>query len=161
MGEALPFNSPLETGLRALINLAAIAPEGADLQRLVLYDYIVVHSADIGGPVSIHPNNPSRGGELIIRRGLVEKGLMLMASRGLLTRDVDESGILFRATEEARPFLDGLVSPYICALSSVADWVADNLHQVLIDELQRELSKVVANKNHEFFDVHDSSVETA
>lgn len=101
MAETIPFNSSLGNGLRALIVLAAIAPDFADLQRLVLYDFILVHSGDVGGPSSIHPSTPSRGGELIVRRGLVEQGVMLMASRNLIERFADEHGIGYRASEEA------------------------------------------------------------
>ena len=54
---ATPFNSPLETGVRALTVLAELAPAALDLQRLVYFDYLVVHSADAGGPRSLHPKH--------------------------------------------------------------------------------------------------------
>ena len=67
---ATPFNSPLETGVRALTVLAESAPAALDLQRLVYFDYLVVHSADAGGPRSLHPNTPLRNGELLVRRAV-------------------------------------------------------------------------------------------
>ena len=151
MAEAVAFNSSLENGLRALIVLAAIAPDFADLQRLVLYDYILVHSGDVGGPPSIHPSTPSRGGELIVRRGLVEQGVMLMASRNLIERFADEHGIGYRASEEAYPFIDSLTSPYIRSLRRVADWIADTLQPTPVTELQIAVSGRVANMSNEFF----------
>jgi hypothetical protein len=43
-----PFNGPIETGLRSLFVLDAISPRSRDLQRLVYYDYLLLHSRDIG-----------------------------------------------------------------------------------------------------------------
>ena len=62
-----PFNSPLETGLRSLAILEAAFPNRYDLQRLVEMDYLVVHSADVGGPESLHAPLPLRAGELLDR----------------------------------------------------------------------------------------------
>ena len=51
MSTARPFNSPLECGLRTLTLLAASQPSACDLQRLIFYDYLLIHSGDVpGGP---------------------------------------------------------------------------------------------------------------
>ena len=75
------FNSPLETGVRTLALLVAAYPRSRDLHRLVQYDYLTVHSADAAGPPSLHPPLPLRSGELLVRRGIIERGLLLMMSR--------------------------------------------------------------------------------
>lgn len=119
-----PFNSPVEAGLRALSLLAAAHPDAYDLQRLLVFDYFVVHSADLqGGPVSLHPATPHRSGEILVRRRLVEQGLMLYMSRGLVERCSEPDGFRFAATEEAAPFLDSLTSPYCNELRDRANWV--------------------------------------
>ena len=81
MPEVQTFNSPIETGVRALILLAESYPDQLDLQRLLEFDYILVHTTDVDGPPSIHPALPLRSGELLVRRHLIERGLMLMMSR--------------------------------------------------------------------------------
>lgn len=73
--QSSPFNSPLETGLRSVAILAEACPDEFDLQRLLYLDYLVVHSSDADGPTSLHPNTPLRNGELLVRRGLIERGL--------------------------------------------------------------------------------------
>ena len=79
------FNSPLEIGLRVLYVLSELYPKGCDLQRLVYYDYILVHSNDVpSGPKSIHPNTPHRTAEILVKRELVKKGLTLMNSKQLI-----------------------------------------------------------------------------
>lgn len=43
------FNTPFELGLRMVYLLFALRPGGADLQKLVLLDYAIVYSEDVGG----------------------------------------------------------------------------------------------------------------
>lgn len=43
------FNSPFELGVRMVYLLNSLQPAGADLQKLVLLDYAVVYSDDLGG----------------------------------------------------------------------------------------------------------------
>jgi hypothetical protein len=50
------FNSPLEAGIRAVVVLEKLRPEAADLAEMVLLDHVVVHTADLGGPPSLHPD---------------------------------------------------------------------------------------------------------
>src|SRR5689334_10655553 len=94
-----PFNSPLECGLRPLVLLQAAQPAACDLQRLVFYDYLLVHSADVPeGPESIHPATPLRSGEALVRRHWIERGLLLMISRELVIRTFSAQGILYQAS---------------------------------------------------------------
>lgn len=48
-----PFNSPLETGVRSLTILEAAFPLSFDLQRLVEFDYVVVHSGDVEDDIEL------------------------------------------------------------------------------------------------------------
>jgi len=119
------FNSAVEVGLRALCVLTAGYPARHSLQRLTIYDYLVVHSDDIpGGPVGVHPRTPYRGGELLARRGILQDGLSLYASRGLLERRYEDDGIFFAASDLASGFLDALTADYVRDLRDRADWIA-------------------------------------
>lgn len=120
-----PFNTPLETGTRALAILDALFPNNADLQTLVTLDYLVVHSGDAGGPRSLHAPLPLRSGELLVRRGLIERGLSLMESRGLIAREASNAGFYYRATESSTPFLGALQSAYSNGLKARAEWAAE------------------------------------
>lgn len=121
---AAPFNGPVEIGLRALALLTEGFPAAASLQRLVVYDYLVVHSDDVpGGPPGMHPKTPHRGAELLVRRAVLEQGLLLYQSRGLVERQYTEGGVMLAATERSASFLDALNSPYLRVLRERAAWV--------------------------------------
>ena len=124
------FNSPIETGIRAVTVLVAAFPREFDLQRLVVFDHLVVHTGDIGGPPSLHPEIPLRAAELLVRRKLVESGLLLMISRGLAERNVSTDGIKYRAGDLAGTFLSALRSEYIQKMHVRARWVVEKYAEV-------------------------------
>src|ERR1700682_4471091 len=138
---ANPFNSPLETGIRALTILVAVYPKLLDLQRLVDFDYLVVHSGDAGGPESLHVPLPLRPGELLVRRELIERGLRLMMRRGLIRRAVAADGIQYQASETASPFLKGLTSNYIEKLKERAAWLDHNFGNATDSEIRKTITQ--------------------
>ncbi len=122
------FNGPVEVGLRSAMLLAEAYPMRLDLNRLVILDYMMLYSGDIpDGPESLHPPSPLRAGEVTVRRGLVEKGLHLFATKGLVSRHADESGITYSAQDIVPTFLDALCSDYAGALRERASWAVQRL----------------------------------
>lgn len=131
------FNTPFETGLRSVVILTAAYPDSLGLNRLVVFDHLVVHTEDVGGPKSMHPKDRSRAAEILVRRGLVSSGLALMQTRGLVERLVTPSGFRFRAGEESGSFVDMLSSEYMNALKDRAAWLIEHVHPTSDDALTR------------------------
>lgn len=144
-----PFNSPLEAGLRALAVLAWAHPAKYDLQRLVEFDYLTVHSGDADGPESLHAPVPLRSGELLVRRGLVERGLLLMVSRNLLLREASPEGFFYFATERTAPFLESLGAIYTNALRDRADWAVTNFGGWQTSEVAALTSRLLRHSQFE------------
>ena len=131
------FNSSIELGLRALCVLVETHPRPADLQRLVLFDYLLVHSADVdGGPESIHPPLPQRGSEVLVRRAILESGLALYARRGLVAVIADTSGFTYMASDRGASFLNTLRANYVDMLRDRARWIADSFEEMQTHEIQ-------------------------
>ena len=121
------FNGPLEAGMRAVAILGAAFPLAFDLQRLVAFDYLLVHTADVGGPESLHPPVPLQSAALLIRRRVVEDGLLLMMTRDLVRREAMPAGLFYKAGESAALFLDSLQTDYLVALKGRASWLVNAL----------------------------------
>jgi hypothetical protein len=121
------FNSPLETGVRALVVLNTAYPMMFDLSQLTWLDHLVVHTGDIEGPESLHPDLPHRSGELLVRRPVIEESLTLMRRLHLVDVVVDNSGIRYQASDEAYSFVELMRSPYAQALKERAKWLAKNI----------------------------------
>ena len=144
------FNSPIETGMRALILLAESYPEQLDLQRILEFDYIMVHTGDVDGPPSIHPALPLRSGELLVRRQLIERGLMLLISRGLISRHATPNGFMYQAEDDAGPFLDALSAEYLDDLKDRAVWVIDRFGEMSDHDIRIMLSTIYDQWSREF-----------
>jgi acid phosphatase family membrane protein YuiD len=125
--QALIFNSPFETGVRAVFVLHAMYPRAFDLERLVALDHLVVHTADVGGPNSLHPATSTHATEMLVRRELVHDGLLLMQSKLLVERLADSAGILYRAGPQAAAFTRLLATEYFHELREAAAYLAELL----------------------------------
>jgi len=120
------FNSSLETGIRSVSILTAGFSLKFDLHQMLAFDHIVVHTGDVeNGLSSLHPNVHQRNGELLVRRPIVQHGLDLMESKGLVVKEVAKSGITFTASEFAPVFIESLANAYIRELNTRAEWVVD------------------------------------
>jgi hypothetical protein len=145
MSEAKPtrplFNSPLETGVRSVVLLNAAHPKKFDLGALTLLDHVVVHTADIGGPESLHPTIPQRTGELLVRRQLVEAGLLLMRRIHLVDMETTNEGLYYAAADDASSIVDLMRTPYAVALKQRANWLADHLRDHDVAEIRKAMAE--------------------
>ncbi len=117
--------------------LVAGYPNYYDIDRIIFYDYLLVHSGDIaGGPASLHPSTPHRSGEILIRRPVLENGLKAMIFRGLIEVKYSNMGIEYVATDLAAPFLESLEAQYTKKMLAIADWVVHEFDSLPISELK-------------------------
>lgn len=138
------FNSPFELGVRMVYLLNSFQPMGADLQKLVLLDYAIVYSDDLGGPASLHTPVPYRGGEYLSRRDIITQGLYLMSTRGLVDAEMDETGITYFAGDTARAMVGALTSPYLRELEMRCEWAATKFAK--LNSLQ--MTEMFAQQGH-------------
>jgi len=144
------FNTPLECGLRLVIILDAISGE-ADLQRLVSYDYLLVHSGDVeDGPASLHPAVPFRGTELLVKRELVRQSLDYMFARELLEKRMSSSGITYCGTSLTQAFARLLKSGYASELKVRAEWLSRRFGSMSDSQLTDFMSANVGRWGAEF-----------
>ncbi len=148
-----PFNSTLETGIRALVVLDAFYPRRCDLLEMTWLDHLVVHTGDLDGhdaPESLHPDLPNRAGELLVRRQLVERSLRMMQQVHLVDVFETEAGIEFCASEDAPSYLDLLQAPYSLELKRRARWIADRFAGLETAEMRALIESRIGRWTAEF-----------
>jgi hypothetical protein len=148
-----PFNSVLETGIRALVLLEAFFPRQCDLIEMTWLDHLIVHTADLDGddvPESLHPDLPNRAGELFVRRRLLEHSLKLMQQVHLVNVMETADGICFVASEDAPSFLDLLQSPYNVQLKQRASWMAKRFAHMAATEIKALIETKIGRWTAEF-----------
>ncbi|WP_066358017.1 ABC-three component system middle component 2 [Aliarcobacter cryaerophilus] len=151
MNKEYVFNNPIETGLRSLIILNAAYPKPLDLQQLIYYDYLTVHTGDIkDGPESIHPALPNRTGELLVRRKIIERGLDLFVNKKFIERIFTQNGIEYQLSENSNMFLDMLEEEYTLSLKDKAYWVINKFIYWDSIKLKKFIEKNIDNWGGEF-----------
>ena len=130
--------------------LCEIFPESLDIGQMVYSDHAIIHSGDLGGPPSLHPNTPARPGELGVKRALLEDGLRVLIRAGLAEIQVVPDGIRFAATEEGPGFVDILAAPYVGRLRERARWFAGNYYPLGMPELRDAMTRVFNQWAEEF-----------
>lgn len=145
------FNSPLEVGFRLLFILSECRPDPCDLQRLISYDYLLVHSGDVSSELdSLHPAVPNRGSEWVVKRDVISVGLRLMFARDLLEKRLTGKGIHFVGSELTASFVRLLTSPYADALRERARWLARTFGEYTDEALQTYMTRQVGTWGAEF-----------
>lgn len=152
----ITFNGPLEAGIRAVSILGAAYPQTYDLQRLVALDYLLVHTGDISGPDNLHPPTPMHSTEMLVRRKLVEKSLLLMMTRDLVRREVTADGIKYGAGESAATFLTSVSSSYLLALKDRAAWLVEALGDLTDEQFKGVMRRFFDKWVEEFQQVERS-----
>jgi hypothetical protein len=137
----LVFNTPFETGIRSVVVLICQFPNKLTIPEILLLDYLVVHTSDVGGPQSLHPPEDFRTAEMLVRRDLVRTGLHLMARKHLIEIEASEHGFVYSAGEEAGSFVDLLVGPYASELKLRAAWLCETENQNGKGTLERLLKE--------------------
>ena len=145
-----PLNSPLEVGVRVLMILTEAFPEHLDINRLVLLDHGILHSADLGGPESLHPPLPIRAGELGVKRAAIEQGLHVMVRAGLVEMTPTAAGIQFRASDSAYGFVSVLGSDYAVTLHDRIDWILHHFDDLSEGALRSQMRAIFDAWSEEF-----------
>lgn len=149
--ETYVFNTTLEIGLRCIVILNEIKECPIDLQRLIYFDYIIVHYGDVDPKhESLHPPTPHRSGEILVKRDLVTDGLLLMISKKLIEVEYGANGIFYRASSYCEPFLNHFESRYLLQLREVAKIMAKKFSKYSDRELKKFMTENIDRWGGEF-----------
>lgn len=136
--------------MRVSALLAATFPSHLDTARLVLLDHALLHTADLGGPPSLHPELPLRSGELGMKRSLISNGIEFACRVGLAEVHSTANGIEFRAAESAPGFLALLTAGYYVELEKRAKWVCSTFSDTSDPQLRSYIAERLGERSEEF-----------
>jgi hypothetical protein len=152
------FNSPVEVAVRVLAVLVESYPRALDLGQLVMLDHLVLNTADVDGPESLHPPLPTRIGQLTTKRASIEGGIQVLLGADLAQAYATADGLTYLAGEPSLHFLNLLESAYANQLTDRANWVVDQFGDLSQDQLRAQF-RTIFNSWVEEFDVDNSARE--
>ena len=86
----------------------------------------------------------------MVRRGVLQDGLLLYQSRGLLESHYTASGVLFAATDSSAAFLDVLATEYAIGLRERASWLVAAFGAIAEAELEQMVREHIGEWGAEF-----------
>ncbi|WP_235169650.1 ABC-three component system middle component 2 [Rhodococcus erythropolis] len=144
------LNGPVEIAMRVLILLREAFPQAVDVHRLVLLDYALLHSHDLGGPDSLHPPLPGRRSELGMKRTLIHQGIEVLQRANLVVTIIDDSGWNYQAGDGAQSFIACLESSYVFKLRERSSWVMEALGSSSNELIREKISDAFDDWSEEF-----------
>jgi hypothetical protein len=145
------FNSPIEVGIRVLVLLDRSTNTRHSLQRLCIYDYILLHAGDIDlSQNNIHPLHPYRSSEYPIKHQIIKNAIYLLITRRLINVFVDKYGITYGCNVRTKWFLDFLESEYIKKLKRTAEWIDAKFSESTDEELSILMKQKITKWGDEF-----------
>lgn len=156
------FNSPLEIALRLLFifNSTTIP---LDLQRLVYYHYLLIHSGDIPeSPKSIHPNLPTRSCEILVNRQVLKKSLTLLVLKDLIkVKYSKKKGIQYSKNRPTDIFVKYLESAYSKLLEERANWLCTTFDSYSDEQLSQLINSNLEQWGSEFSPIGDEIIDNS
>lgn len=145
------YNSPLEVSLRTAVILSNTPEETYDIDRLVIFDYFVLHAKDLDmSQKNLHPSLPFRSSELIIRRKLITEGLEMLVSKGLINIVYNDDGIYYKSNPSTELFANLLISDYALKLKALSEWVIKKYGKLSTNQLASLVNKGIRLWGSEF-----------
>ena len=156
------FNSPLEASLRLLFIFKNTKKSILDTQRMIYYNYLLIHSSDIlNAPKSLHPDMPNRACEIFVSRKIILKGLNLLISKDLISVIYAPTGVKFKPNKNTFLFVNNMESGYSKELDKRAKWVCENFDKLADNKLkiimQDNLGKWGSEFSREFHIIGDTN----
>lgn len=138
------YSSDVEISLRLLAILQYYTDSPVSIERLVAYDYMILHGNDVFLELeSLHPKSPNSSNEFLIKRELFKRGLHLLISKELIKVNISKSGISYQGGLLTAKFCEKLNSAYseklYKAVRSVINACAVYSDQELEDRIKSKL----------------------
>ena len=107
------FNTPFESGLRAMLILYSSDSQGMTLDRITAYDFITLYGHDFAvAQTNLHGTNPFNFSELSAKRTACAEGGKLFVLDGLIAVTQTQRGFLYSITPIGRKYVQNLESDY-------------------------------------------------
>ncbi len=151
------FNTPLEVALRLLFIFNKTS-KTLDLQRLIHYNYLLVHSSDIpDSPKSMHADLPQRSSEMSVNRPVVKKALTLLLLKDLIAVEYSNNGIHYIKNKNTELFTQYFESDYSKKLDHRANWLCSNFDKLTDEELTQLINSNMGKWGSEFSAIYDET----
>lgn len=107
------FNTPFETGLRAMLILYSTNSKGMTIDRIAAYDFMTIYGNDLGiTDKNLHGINHFSFSEFSSKRTACSEGIKAFVLDGLIAITRNKRGFLYSLTPTGKKYVEELESNY-------------------------------------------------
>lgn len=137
------FNTPFETGLRAVLILSITKSSGMTIDRLSAYDLMIIYGKDFEvSDWNLHGDNNYSFSELSSKRAVCSEGVKMFVLDGLIAVNRTQGGFLYKLTAAGRKYIVILDSDYKEQYIAIAE----NVHKKYAKKSDSEILKEISSK---------------
>lgn len=142
------FNTVFETSLRILLLLSVVAPEGMTIDRIVVYDFLVVYGQSFSlTEYNLNGENTYRFTELSARRTRCDNAIKSLALDGLIAIIKSPDGfkykINFNGDKLAKTLTSGYASGYLQSAKQIQETYKDVSDSDLVKEINMKAIQLI------------------
>ena len=144
------LNNSIECSLRLVVLINELTT-GIDFQRIIYYDYALLHSGDFdSSQESLYPSSPFRKEELYVKNRLIKDALAILCQKQLVDVEYKETGVLYKKTNLSQLFLNYLSTDYFLSLKEKAKWINVYFNSYNDQQLKEYFDKTIGEWKSEF-----------
>lgn len=150
MTDNLIINNSIEISLRILVLFNELE-KSIDLQRVIYYDYALLHSADFDkNQKSLHPPSPFRKEELVVKNNSIKEALSILCQKQLINIEYNNEGIFYKKNDLTPLLIQHLKSDYVAQLRCKSKWINATFNNYEDQELLKYFDDTIGKWNSEF-----------
>ena len=140
------FNTPFESGLRALLILYSNDSEGLTIDRIVAYDFMTIYGGELGlSERNLHGINHYSFSELSSKRTICSEGVKCFVLDGLISFIQNKEGFIYSLTPAGKQYVEKLESNYKEQFLKSLNEVQKKYDRVPDTELVRIINNAAVN----------------
>lgn len=140
------FNTPFETGLRAMLILYTTQRQGITIDRIAAYDFMTIYGNDLGvAEKNLHGINHFSFSELTSKRVTCSEGVKAFVLDGLISVSRNKNGFIYSLTSSGKRYVEALDSDYKKQYLKIVNKVHSKYGQVPEAELINTINQAAVN----------------
>lgn len=140
------FNTPFESGLRALLILYSSNSDGMTIDRIVAYDFMTIYGCELGlSERNLHGINHYSFSEISNKRTICYEGVKAFVLDGLISIIQNKDGFSYSLTLAGKQYVEKLESNYKTQFLKIINEVRHKYDTVPDTELVRIINTAAVN----------------
>ncbi|MBE6874167.1 MAG: hypothetical protein E7493_09710 [Ruminococcus albus] len=137
------FNTPFETGLRAMLILSLIKSNGITIDRISAYDFMTTYGKNFTiSQQNLHGDNSYSFSELSSKRAVFSEGIKVLVLDGLIAVNRTDKGFLYKLTGNGRKYIQALESDYKSQYIAIAEKVHNRYARKSDSAILKEINDI-------------------